>query len=513
MEPFRGYYGIIRSVLIAPPPGLKPAAPATVTSAGRSVEDRVIWGLTFHQLMVGLLFGAIAFCACLMPAQSDTYWHLRAGQEIWQTLRVPLDEHYSFSAFGRFWPDHEWLWQAISFGLYRFGGPRLLVLGGAAIVTSACVVVYRLMVGPTATRFALMVLGLPMATCVWSLRPQILSLLLLAVMLWLLVRERYWALPVLFVGWANAHGAVAMGGAVLAAVTVAALVRARQGDAGDRQRARTLALVTPICALGTALTPLGFRLWRFIGTSMALSRENRILEWQPTLPDGPFGIVFWTLALGFLLVVVWRARHLRARPWGDLVLLTASLVMLPLAFRAVRNTAVFLLVAIPTTSRLLGPEFRFRRRASPPPSVDCPRLNLLLLAGITLIEALGVGLAWRLPLARLGWHPLAPGALAAVRSCPARAFNRYNEGGYLLWFAPERRVLIDSRQDPYPSSLMKELADIDHGGPYQNLFSRYGIRCAFLPADSKLVGRLRADGWQTPFWDDQWAVMTPLPPH
>ena len=39
-------------------------------------------GLTFSQLTAGLLFGALAVCALLMPAQSDTYWHLRAGQEI-----------------------------------------------------------------------------------------------------------------------------------------------------------------------------------------------------------------------------------------------------------------------------------------------------------------------------------------------------------------------------------------------------------------------------------------------
>jgi len=39
-------------------------------------------GLSFPALMVALLFGATAATACLMPAQADTYWHLRAGQEL-----------------------------------------------------------------------------------------------------------------------------------------------------------------------------------------------------------------------------------------------------------------------------------------------------------------------------------------------------------------------------------------------------------------------------------------------
>src|SRR5580693_2853345 len=144
-------------------------------------------GLSFHQMMVGLLFGAIAIFACLMPAQGDTYWHLRAGQEIWRTLHVPLDEHYSYTAAGGYWPDHEWLWQAFSYGLYRLGGMPGLVLGSAGLVVGACVILYRLSVGPASTRFVLMALSLPLATRAWALRPQLMSTLMLAVLLWLLV--------------------------------------------------------------------------------------------------------------------------------------------------------------------------------------------------------------------------------------------------------------------------------------------------------------------------------------
>src|SRR5579862_4167791 len=130
-------------------------------------------GLTFRHLTVGLLFGAIAVFACLMPAQGDTYWHLRAGQEIWRTLHVPLDEHYSYTADGRFWPDHEWLWQALSYGLYRVGGMRLLVVGGAAFVMGAVAILYRLMVGPAGVRLVIMLLALPLSSSLWVLRPQV----------------------------------------------------------------------------------------------------------------------------------------------------------------------------------------------------------------------------------------------------------------------------------------------------------------------------------------------------
>ena len=469
-------------------------------------------GLTFRQLTVGLLFGAMALFACLMPAQGDTFWHLRAGEEIWRTFRVPLDEHYSYTAAGGYWPNHEWLWQAFAYGLYRLGGMPLLQLGASAIIIGACAILYRLCVGSAATRVVLFALALPLATRAWALRPQLISTLALAVLLWVLVNERQRWLPLLFVIWANVHGAVAMGLAVLAVIAGVAALRARGGDAHERRRAQALVALTPLCALATLLTPLGFGLWRFVGTSMALSHENKILEWQPTWPNAPFGIVFWALALPFLGLLFWRRhrlRHLSRIPWGDLVLLTASLVMLVLAARAIRNTCVFLLIAVPAASRLLGADFRFRNHEGQPAAEtpDHPRVNLALLVAISALEAAGVLFAWHVSYEGLGWQPISAGALAAVRACPDEVFGRYNDGGPLLWFVPEKRVFSDTRQDPYPLAITRETRSIEHGGPYREAFARYSVRCAILPVTSQAVTRLGGDGWRTRFRDDDWTVL------
>jgi hypothetical protein len=468
-------------------------------------------GITFHQLTVGLLFGAIAVFACLMPAQGDSYWHLRAGQEIWRTMRVSLVEHYSYTVAGGYWPDDEWLWQAFAYGLYHLGGMRLLVFGSASIIVAACVMLYRLCVGSAGTRLVLMLLSLPLATRAWVLRPQLMSMLALAGFLWLLVHERYRWLPLLFFVWANAHGAVAMGVAVLAAVGGLALVQARGGPPEARRRVRELVVVSPLCVLVTLLTPLGFGLWTYVGTSIRLSSENKILEWQPTRPDHPFGMIFWTLALGFLVLLFRRRRRLRALPWGDAVLLVASLVLLVLAARAIRNTCVFLLVAVPAASRLLVADARQRAGGAAPSTPDHPRINLAMLIGISALEAAGVLYAWQLPYEGLGWQPISAGALAAVGACPERVFGRYNDGGPLIWFVPEKRVFSDTRQDPYPRSITQESSSIEHGGPYRETFARYGIRCAILPATSPATERLAGDGWQVRYKDERWAVLSALP--
>jgi hypothetical protein len=459
--------------------------------------------------MVGLLFGAIVLSACLMPAQSDTYWHLRAGQDFWRTHAVPLVESYSHTAAGAFWPNHEWLWQAASFALFRAGGFPLLTLAGAALVTLAFALAYRLMVGPTSTRFVLMALAMPLSASVWALRPQIASLALLAVLLTLVVRERYLWLPPLFALWANVHGAVALGGVVLGAVALAALWKARRRDADDpraRRRALTLAAMLPVCALATALTPLGFKLWSFIFESVGRSREIGIDEWQPATPTKPLEIGFALLALGFLALLV---RRRGARPaWPTLALAAAALAILPLAARAGRNIAPFLLVVIPAASRLLGEDFTFGREARPAAAdVERPRFNLAFLSVFVALGVATVGTAWATCLPRLGWRPLSAGALAAVRACPGPLYNRYGEGGFLIWLAPERPVFLDSRQDPYPRAFVRDALAIEAEGDFAAMFARHGVRCAFLPGISPTLPRLRDAGWLTRFHDDTWTVL------
>jgi hypothetical protein len=465
-------------------------------------------GLSFNRMVVGLLFGSIFLTACLMPAQPDTYWHLRAGADFWRTYEVPLVETYSYTAAGRFWPNHEWLWQALSYALYRAGGMPLLTGVAALVVTAAFALSYRLTVGAPTTRFVLMVLGVPLAACVWALRPQIVSLALLAALVTLIARERWRWLPALFVVWANVHGAVVLGVAVLGATAVAALLRARSGDARDRRRAWILAGLTPVCAAATLLTPLGPRLWTFVAESMGRSHTTLIVEWMPAYPTGPVEIGFWVLAVAFALLLARRWRRLET--WSDVALVAAAVVVLPLAIRAVRNVPPFLLLVIPAASRLLGPDVHLRPgRAPERATVDHPRVNLGILGGLVVVGGLVVGTAWACALPLLGWRPISPGALAAVGACPGPLYNRYNEGGYLIWFAPATKVFIDSRQDPYPLDFVLDAVGSEARGTTRELFARHGVRCALLPLASPTLPRLQADGWRPRFSDETWTVLVP----
>jgi hypothetical protein len=468
----------------------------------------------FDRMVLGILLVGWGILALLMPAHSDTFWHLRAGADIWRTLHVPQIDSYSHTVAGHPWPDHEGLSQAGMYLCYRLGGMPGLELGAALLVSVAVLLAYRLMVGPLPTRLALMAVPLTVSSLLWVLRPQIVSLSLLLALVWLLARERHRWIPLLFLLWANAHAGVVLGGLVLAvAAGCAALRFLATRQARDRRRLLTLAVVLPLAALASAATPLGFGIYRFVLESTARLRAEHILEWGPPWPTGPFEVTFWLLALGFLGLLIWRRRQLAAAGWADQIVVASAAAVLALAFRSLRNIGPFLTVATPAASRLLGPDFRFRfrprgRSSSPPvSSPDHPSVNLALLAGVAAAGLALVAFCWKGDAQRLQWHPIPSEAQRAVRGCPGRLYNHYYEGGYLIWFVPEQPVFIDNRQDPYPVSLLAEDMGIERGQPYRPIFERYGIRCAFLSASSKIVPRLRADGWELRFLDPTWAVL------
>jgi hypothetical protein len=383
----------------------------------------------------------------------------------------------------------------------------LVTAGGALVVLGAVVLAYRLMVGAVATRFVLLLLAIPLASLGWAMRPQILTLLGLAVLAWLLARERFAALPVLFVVWSNAHGGVALGGVLLVVAFGTALLRARLGgDTLDRRRALWLGAMLPLCALATAATPLGFGVFRFVVESEARLRQAHINEWRATLPGLSIEGAFWVLALAFFVLVVRRWRSLRGAPWSDWVLVACALALYPLAFRSLRHIGPFLLLAPVAASRLLGADFRLRRRAAPV-SPDHPGVNAGILGVLGVGAAVAIGVAWRMPVEVLNWRPLPEGALAAVRACPGPLYNHYNEGGYLIWLVPERKVFVDNRQDPFPLPFLLEHVRVESGQlPHGPLFQRFGVRCSFLAADSPTVAALTKEGWRSLYRDDKWAV-------
>jgi hypothetical protein len=477
-----------------------------------------------------LLFLAIFFAACFTPAQNDTWWHLRAGEETWRLGAVQLRDTFSHTAYGTYWPNQEWLGEVALYVLYSAGGLPLMTAFAAALITASWALVWAVTPGPVTRRAALCAVAIMCCAREWSLRPKLFTLVFVAVTIFLLApagtkvpalrfaaggtkvparrfagagtevparrlawRRHYW-LPPLFTLWANLHGGVLLGVVILFASAAAAAT-------AERRIRHPLVGVALASALATNATPLGFSLWPEIVSSLGRIRELGIQEWAPAgLFDAAFA-PFWVLSAALVVLAV------AAQVWrGDdpaALLVWPALALIPLAIRAGRNAPPALMLAVPAIAMLAEGRLPFHARAAR----ARPLLNAFCVAGAAALALAIVIGAWTRRDARLGWQPLSAAAARAVSSCPERLYNRYDEGGFLIWFAPGQKVFIDGRQDPYPPSLLLEQKQVERTGNYAALFRAHSIRCAFVPTGAIVAARLQHDGWVTRYADEQWRVL------
>ena len=88
--------------------------------------------MTFNRLAVTLLFLAIATTACLMPAQSDTFWQLLRRARHRDHWPDP-PRRYLHVPCGAYWPNHEWLSEVLFYG-HAVGGMPLLTAFAASMI-------------------------------------------------------------------------------------------------------------------------------------------------------------------------------------------------------------------------------------------------------------------------------------------------------------------------------------------------------------------------------------------
>ena len=439
-----------------------------------------------------LLFVALAAFACAIPAQSDTFYHLRSGRAMWESSWLLERETFSHTAYGLRLHNHWWLSQLGLYGLYELGGPVPVTVAAGASAFLALYLSWRLVRGTMETRL-LLLLALLLVAPQWSVRPQVFSMLLLIVLARLVLADRLVWIPPLLLIWANAHALVVMGVAVVGAIVVEALV-------WSRQRLRPAVALAAAAAAVPMVSPLGLHYWPRVIETVRESRDLGILEYRSAFTTDADSLGFWVLFAAFAAATIRGARRLGLLTAGERVLLLTSGVFAVGAMMSLRNVAFFALIAVPALSWLLRPG-----KVRVPRSAAWPAYAMVGIAAV--VAVLVVGYRWRDGGARIGWRPIAPPAVAAIRACPGPLFNEFDDGGFLTWFVPDRQVFIDGRVEAYPSEFLQRSARVTNSGDYHGIFDDYAIRCAALNSRSRIAVALRSDpDMRLTYADDRWMV-------
>ncbi len=164
-------------------------------------------------LVIGVLFGLTVFLANVEVKDLDLWLHLKVGEFIIQNGFVPSVDVLSCSIQGSHWVNHEWLFQVITYLIYKTGGADGLISMQAFVVVATFILL--LFLGYNKDRQLGTVFGLLLVLLVYqgrfTIRPDIFSLLFFAVYIYVLslhIDKRWSIYALLFVQivWTNMHG-------------------------------------------------------------------------------------------------------------------------------------------------------------------------------------------------------------------------------------------------------------------------------------------------------------------
>lgn len=427
------------------------------------------------------------------PVDADYWWHLATGRLILESGSVPAVDPFSFAYDGP-WVAHEWLGEVVIAALVdTVGFPATAALFGgmtAAALLLPAFVLHRRGVQVKAL-LPWMVIGTYALASYATVRPQVISWLMLAALIGLLIgigaadRYRPWLVIPLMLAWANLHGLWVVGLGVIgiyAAFTLVgrtALAPRRWTAVGMLAGAAVASMLTPAGPAGL-LYPLRYLRQDDWGTAF-------IAEWQSADFTDPrqFGI-----ALLILGVILFGRRATSG--W----LATIAVIGLASAVLAVRNAPLAVVLSLPMLALALDAWLGAPREV-PPGRASQRRFLELGVAGV-LIAAMLVVLPQATSGSEASVFPTAAFDRLEEVDPDARLLVDYDWGGYAIHRLSDAggQVFIDGRSDMYPREIFEDYLAIrgaDDG--WEALLDRYEVEAILLPADAPLIRAGPGSGW------------------
>ena len=472
----------------------KTVPPAGVIEQGVSWHRRTLEALLDNNLLVVVILVQTLLVLVIgrRLLDLDSWLTLMAGREIVQH-GLPHHEVITTLPAGRNWVDQQWLAQLVFYGLHRLGGLGLAVVFHALMIgTALTITIVGARVRGASTRMTLLASSICLIVAPWSwqLRAQSIALPLFALTLALTSTDQALeagrttlVFPALVL-WANIHGSVVIGAALVSTAGVLALaryLRARGRRGAPRPWRQLVFLAAPwACVLAS---PYGADLagyYRLILFDSPVSRH--ITEWQAPRPHGYF-LVFFAVAATTVAVVVWQRRRLSAY---DIVALALTLAVALRSVRAVVWFSLAMALLLP-----LALDGLLRSGADPP--VHRRVAATLIGATAAVLVATSIFVATRNdPWFERGWSSAAAYAAdsaASTTDVKAAVWSSARNADWLLWKAPELRGRLawDSRFELLTEPELSAIVDFGKHNPgWRDLVRGYPI----------LVLDRRRDGFQ-----------------
>lgn len=429
------------------------------------------------------LFAAISLLVLVVSyfkiADLDFWWHLKTGQIIWEQKQFQYTEIYSFTAPGRPYVDHEWLFQVMQYLLYQAGGPTAVILFKCIILIGIYLLITRFLLQKRVHPWivlTLLIVSIAGGRTRFVERPEIFTELFLICTYLLLhkyLETKHWKylaglLPIVVV-WSNIHAAVILG-LILQASFIGGLILERIVKSSgyptfyDAQRREivTLMLLLICSILATAINPNGFTVLKvpFELTGIIESGLLNNQEWQQP-PAWRLPFFYLSVAIVFFLFII------NARKLHFVHFLFAAFIAY-ISLKYVRNVALFsMFMPLLVWPYLAEVQARWR----PGLAAVCA-IALYWLFAFSPFDS-GRGIAWYFPDHIVNF--------TKEKNLRGNMLNSYAFGGYLIWtLYPERKIFIDGRNEVF-LPLLEEIVKVRADSRLWNQFlEKYRIEYALL---------------------------------
>lgn len=383
----------------------------------------------------------------------DMWWHLKTGQVIWKTHRIPTTDLFSYTTHHHAWVPHEWLSQVLIYSAYRlvgYSGLMVWLCMGAAALAIAGYLLCTVYSGNAKVGFPGGILVWFFSTMVLAIRPQVIGYVLLEVellLVWLGHRRNprwFYALPPLLMVWVNCHASFFFGLIVLGVFVGCSFLRFEVGslvaEGWTTAERKALAIASALSVVAVFVNPVGVRQVLYPLNTMFDQHivVTMIDEWKPLPLSDPRGV-------GLLVILAFIGLYViaqKSRLYVHEVVLLVMGAWLGLSHK--RMVIVFGILAAMVVTRLLAKSWE-----GYDPKSDKPAANAVLLALAVLVVV--VAFPSRKNLIEQVEEGSPVKAVEYVKShyLTGNMMNTFTDGGYLIWALPEHPVFVDGRADVY----------------------------------------------------------------
>lgn len=479
-------------------------------------------------LVVTLLL--IFIMAARTPLDTDMWWHLSSGEVTQQTGRILRADAFSFTRAGAHWVNVTWLADLGLAVLFHWQGYAAVSAAVAVLAVISLALVWFQCEGPVFLRAAAVLLAGVVSSVVWTPRPHVLSLVLMALVSYLLYLykwrsvDRLWLLPPVFILWGNVHGGYPLGilviAAMLAGESINHLLAVPSKHTLSWKQILRLAGFGVLSGLSVLINPQGIDLWTIPFQTVRMEvLQQFIPEWAS--PD--FHQVLQQMLL-LMLLAVFAAVALSGK------IMDATDLLLVLGFAAMalvarRNFGPFAIAAAPVLTRYAAAALAaWRGRSTWFDSVQIfssrnnsgesrAVMRIKRVVNLLFVALLGLTALVKLNIVShpvLVGHYLADGypvkaaAWLKQNHSGGAVLNEYQWGGWMQRELPEFPLFVDGRTDLFGDEVIGDwITVVQSGAGWQDVLARYPADFIMLRPDRPLLNSLPSTGWEEMYRDNQ----------